>query len=47
MAMPSVKILFEYIEPLLAAKRHKSETTGGVIRIIKENSFVSLNSFNA
>lgn len=46
MAMPSVKILFEYIEPLLAAKRHKSETTG-VIRIIKENSFVSLNSFNA
>ena len=35
MVSPSVKMLFEYIEPLLAAKRHKSDTSIGIHKMKK------------
>lgn len=40
MVRPSVKMLFEYIEPLLAAKRHRRETAGEIKRIKKETALL-------
>lgn len=40
MAIPSVKMLLEYMEPLRAAKRHRRETAMGIKRTPMENSLL-------
>ena len=45
MVIPSVKILLEYIEPRLAANRHKSETANGIPKMKKAPAFESFSSF--
>ena len=45
MAIPSVRMLFEYMDSLLAAKRHKKETARGINRLRNAIDSGSLSSF--